>query len=76
MECAGGRGAGLAWESCCYGAAFLYFDAPVLAAWRTALRHLLPLAVAAVFLAILYFALDGFAASRNSWAPRPRRGSR
>jgi hypothetical protein len=54
--------------SWCYGAAFLYFDAPVLAAWRTALRHLLPLAVAAVFLVMLYFALDGFAASRNSWA--------
>ena len=80
-----GRAAALSWSalvalalvclgSWCYGAAFLYFDpatrASVLGAWRTALRHLFPLAVAAVFLVVLYFALDSLPASRDSWAAK------
>ncbi|MGP8245658.1 MAG: hypothetical protein ACLQVN_14210 [Bryobacteraceae bacterium] len=80
-----GRASALAWSalvalalvclgSWCYGAAFLYFApatrAPVLAAWRTALRHLLPLAVAAMLLLFLYLALDGWTESRDSWAAK------
>jgi hypothetical protein len=80
-----GRASALAWSalvalalvclgSWCYGAAFLYFDparrGAVLAAWRTALRHLLPLALAAVLIVALYFSLDSWTMSRDSWAAK------
>ncbi len=46
---------------CSYGAALVYFQKPRQPAWRTALRNLLPLAIAVIVVATIYWLLARWA---------------